>query len=309
MDNSINIGGTSVAVDRLDPMFTPLLIGAYMREAQDLMSKEDVEDAVTDSILAGMSAAAGNTWAQSTLELMGIAARGDGAGFQKFLAETGYNLVPLGAGGSGIHRAISKQLDPNLKHIYEPFDVWLSDTDKQDKIDIYGDPVKHTKTLGGGISPFKSAQATKDPVKKEMAYLDVNPPKLREYVSVSSGGFAGSSAATGIKLSAEQYSKYASLVGQVKSGGKTLKEQLSTMIQSEDYAAIPEDKLAPIETGYKAEQILKVFRSYRKLALNTLMEGDTKLRDTVMQNSKRVAERKAGQSEETKEDFLESIQP
>lgn len=291
---SIKVDDVYYSIARLDPIAGMLGLMADMREGmmmidpgKDQLAK-DVFNVVQLTINGNIIEKSFMTGLSDFLDIFSTKNAGDNA--QRYLARIGADIT-----GPGILRNISDFARPEIVQahtFWENFSKrwsFLPGIDNPEPFrDILGSPRDSRTYLGGGFLPIEYSSTTSDIITGEIARLGMgirtesrvkDGVNLKEIVSVS-----GQSA----------YDRWTQLKGQVKVGGRTLRDTLSRTIRSRSYRKLPDEtsELQSLGLGSPKEQELQVIMSrFRARAFETMLKEYPELqeRERVRTMTQRLA--------------------
>lgn len=177
-------------------------------------------------------------------------------------------------------------LDPDIRETRTMWDAIRARTpfigDSVDKVrDALGDPVKGSETA---LSMFFSGNARRissDPVKREMAdrLISVGSPRRTLPGGIDLKNIT-------LKNGQSAYDRLQELTGQVRVNGKTVKQQLQTLISSPFYRGLPEMGQDNLDSP-RVSLIRGHVSDYRKVAMQQLMRESPELAKAIA-NSRQV---------------------
>lgn len=267
---SLKLGDKYYSFDRFDPLSSFLGIGADLY--QIIMNSDD-ETTVGKAVEAGLISISRNitskTMLQGLVEALDLLRAGDRTA-ATYLKKFATSFVPA------ISTAAEKQLDPTLSStidLYDEFKAKIPGLSKTlpPRLDILGDPIKAVTLGPEALSPIKMSTESKDPVRQEIARLNIDTAqRLR-----------GMKTIVGVDLTPEQYHKY------VKINGEILKEDLTNIIDDPAYQDAPDDPYSP---NSKKSIIKKAMERSVSQAAARLLEEDEKLSTLLDMNAERRQE-------------------
>ena len=266
--NSLKIGDTYIALDRLDPAAFLLNTGASLVEIYDSMDNDDLGKAMWAGLGAAFRVASDRTYLRSIADA--VDAVTDWEGFKGDRARQGLftSLVPA----SAMMRSIAQQTDSFQREIDGIMDAIRAEIPGMSKglpvrRNFLGEAVQPDGYYGSDwLSPLRQSIDKHDPVYDEiyrLAKAGHDIPSMPDKHIRHNG--------TVVKMNGEQYSQFLELAGTgLKYGGKNAKERIAEVVKSPAYQQWDDEK--------KAVQIKAIIESYRKEARKRVKEIDPGMR-------------------------------
>jgi hypothetical protein len=281
---SILIGGSYVSYDRLDPLAGAIFgFAADITTAMSWASDDGAVDRTGADMFLGVAAALGSnitskTWMRGVRELSEMAADPSERNIGRFVRNIGGGLVP------GILRDLDQlsSEEAQIKDIRSFGDAMLAkipglNSRVDQRRNFMGEPLKYTDIPGqekwNVIMPF-SISHVKDDVLS------------REFSNLTSGFSMASTKMDGVDLTdsdydlannQSSYDRLMELSGQVKIGGRTLRQELRRVVQTSQYRTLDELDIEG-ERSPRTSHLSKIVNKYRKKARTTLLRENPKLR-------------------------------
>lgn len=280
---SILIGGSYVSYDRLDPLAGAIFgFAADITTAMSWASDDGAVDRTAGDMFLGVAAALGSnitskTWMRGVRELSEMAADPSERNIGRFVKNVGGGFVP------GILRDIDQLTaeEAQIKDIRTFGDALMAkipglNSRVDQRRNFMGEPLKYTDIPGqekwNVIMPF-SISHVKDDVLS------------REFSGLTSGFSMASTKMDGVDLTdsdydlannQSSYDRLMELSGQVKIGGKTLRQSLRRAVQSEQYRRL-DDLDIEGERSPRTAHLSKIVNKYRKKARTQLLRENPAL--------------------------------
>ena len=266
--NSLRIGDTYIALDRMDPAAFLLNTAASLVEIYDSMDGEDLGKAMWAGFGAAFRVASDRTYLKSIADA--VDAVTDWEGHKGDRARQGMftSLVP----GSSMLRAVTQQVDPQMREIDGIMDAIRAGIPGMSESlparrNFLGEEVKSDGFLGPQwLSPLRQSLDKQDPVYDEIYRLAKEGhkiPSMPDKVIHHKG--------KAIKMDGSQYSRYLELAGVgLKYGGKNAKDKIAEIVKSRAYQNWDDEK--------KATQIRSIIEGYRKEAKKQIKMNDPGVR-------------------------------
>jgi hypothetical protein len=278
------IGGSYVSYDRLDPLAGAIFgFAADITTAMSWASDDGAVDRTGADMFLGVAAALGSnitskTWMRGVRELSEMAADPSERNIGRFVRNIGGGLVP------GILRDLDQlsSEEAQIKDIRSFGDAMLAkipglNSRVDQRRNFMGEPLKYTDIPGqekwNVIMPF-SISHVKDDVLS------------REFSNLTSGFSMASTKMDGVDLTdsdydlannQSSYDRLMELSGQVKIGGRTLRQELRRVVQTSQYRTLDELDIEG-ERSPRTSHLSKIVNKYRKKARTTLLRENPKLR-------------------------------
>ena len=280
MPYSFRFGDTYVSYGRNDPIATFLgLVADTFEIASNTYdpSPED-QDAVMQIATAVIGSVANNVTNKSYLR--GIvttlgALTGDENDFKRLQRQYAGALVP-----NVLAQAETYGMDPDVREVRSMMDAIRARLpgygDSVDKVrNALGEPLKGNEGWGSMFLPGTASSRTKDPVKRELAdsLISIGSPR-----STLPGGIDLRS----IKLKNGQsaYDRLQELTGQMRINGKSVKDQLASLIQSPFYRQLPQMGQDNLDSP-RVSLVRGYVSNYRRAAMQQLMQESPELARAV----------------------------
>lgn len=290
---SIKVGDTYYAYNRLEPfgMFLGLAADfATMAGHLDDYKKSELAYAAASAVAKNL---ASKTYLQGIVDFIGATddlMKGQTAGAEKFMKNFVTGFVPY----KGLLGAVNRtSIDPVMHETWGLFDSvkasipGLSNTLPPHRNLLTGDPVVYQGGLGADIaSPIYQTKEAVDPSAKEIARLNMN----LEHPSKRIGN---------VDLTPNQYDRLMVLLTkEVKSGGKTLVENLNERVSSPNWSNKSERQVEDNAAylGSKEFEIKKIFGGYKQAAVQRLISEDPVLAKAVMSDKRNKGNALLGRS-------------
>jgi hypothetical protein len=280
MPYSFRFGDTYVSYGRNDPIATFLgLVADTFEIASNTYdpSPED-QDAVMQIATAVIGSVANNVTNKSYLR--GIvttlgALTGDENDFKRLQRQYAGALVP-----NVFAQAETYGMDPDIREVRSMMDAIRARLpgygDSVDKVrNALGEPLKGNEGWGSMFLPGTASSRTKDPVKRELAdsLISVGAPR-----STLPGGI--DLRAIKLKNGQSAYDRLQELTGQMRINGKSVKDQLSSLIQSPFYRQLPQMGQDNLDSP-RVSLVRGYVSNYRRAAMQQLMQESPELARAV----------------------------
>lgn len=269
---SIRVGDTWVSYQRADP------VGMHIGLAADIMNvlrnHEEWSQLENNPLPRYLAASVINNISSKTY-LQGVASFAEiisdpEASIMRYTAKQAVNFMPL----SGFSRFTRQRVDPVMR-------------DAETLIDHF----KNALPLASSSLPARMSWVTGQPSEYE-SFPAVNKDQtLRELYRLGDGIMgAPTSVLDGVKLDAEQFSRYKELHGTVRLGGKNMSETLERLFASPGYDRERKRMGDPLyrQTGPREKAVNRIITLYREAAQHKLRkeypELDLKIRDAKLRN-------------------------
>lgn len=264
---SLKIGDDNYEFSRIDPFGTLLGFGADMRRFyHDIADDPDHDSTITNAIEGMVWATTANilskTWLtglRNLTDLAGATSNEDAnTRLSKFLSSTAVRFVP----GSGVQRGVEAAMDPYLRQAISYQDGLVKaslggGTLPERRDPLLGRPVPLdglTRIIGVRGGP--GADAVDDPVGAEMERLSFQVPASKKKLE-------------GVSLTAQQFSRFLELKGQVMKKpetGLTLEQSLAALIRNPDYQQLNDRQ--------RVMAVREEMKGYARLATDQLLKED-----------------------------------
>ena len=280
MPYSFRFGDTYVSYGRNDPIATFLgLVADTFEIASNTYdpSPED-QDAVMQIATAVIGSVANNVTNKSYLR--GIvttlgALTGDENDFKRLQRQYAGAIVP-----NVFAQAETYGMDPDVREVRSMMDAIRARLpgygDSVDKVrNALGEPLKGNEGWGSMFLPGTASSRTKDPVKRELAdsLISVGAPR-----STLPGGI--DLRAIKLKNGQSAYDRLQELTGQMRINGKSVKDQLSSLIQSPFYRQLPQMGQDNLDSP-RVSLVRGYVSNYRRAAMQQLMQESPELARAV----------------------------
>ena len=280
MPYSFRFGDTYVSYGRNDPIATFLgLVADTFEIASNTYdpSPED-QDAVMQIATAVIGSVANNVTNKSYLR--GIvttlgALTGDENDFKRLQRQYAGALVP-----NVFAQAETYGMDPDVREVRSMMDAIRARLpgygDSVDKVrNALGEPLKGNEGWGSMFLPGTASSRTKDPVKRELAdsLISVGAPR-----STLPGGI--DLRAIKLKNGQSAYDRLQELTGQMRINGKSVKDQLASLIQSPFYRQLPQMGQDNLDSP-RVSLVRGYVSNYRRAAMQQLMQESPELARAV----------------------------
>jgi len=298
-ERSILVDGKYVSYDRLDPVAGAIL--GFAADLTEAIRFAQTEEDANLAAAAGMGVVASlaknitsKTWTKGIREAADLAANPTSEGVNRWMRNIAGSYIP------GAVRDVARLEDGELKDIQSIMDAVKSripglSSNLDSRRNFMGEKVNHDRSTGlhvwNTLQPFAVQQTRDDVISKELMQL----PQGMSNPSTKLGG---------VDLKAEEYrysenqtayDRYLELSGEVKIGGRTLRQELRRLFQSDAYQAL--DALTyEGESNPRVGEMRKVVNKYRKKAKARLQSEIPALRGAITDRKNARAARRAGLS-------------
>lgn len=266
--NSLHIGDTYIALDRLDPAAFLLNTAASLVEIYDSMEGDDLDKAMWSGFAAAFRVASERTYLKSIADAFDAVT--DWEGRKGDMARRGLftSMVP----GSSFLRSATQAVDPIQREVDGIFDAIRSGIPGASEAlpvrrNFLGEAITSDGYYGPDwLSPLRQSHDKHDPVYDEIHRLSKAGYKIPSMPDrhIRHKGQT-------VKMSGQQYSDFLELSGVgLKYGGKNAKEKLAEVIQSKAYQGWTDEQ--------KQTRIKAVIESYRKAAKDKMKTDDQGIR-------------------------------
>lgn len=276
---SVKVGGTWYSYDRLDPISIPLAIAASMMELGDNMSSRQRDERAAEALVLSLKFAGDKVWFSGVIELLAAVSRGDKGSLDQFAGQYPNTLIPF----SSLRRTIARTVDPDIKEMHTAMDKIRATTIGGDttKIDSFGEKREHVERLGPDwLVPIQTSERGNDPVKNELARLEINLPKIPRKI----GRIKDSK---GIELDSKQYERFQILVGkEAQIDGLGLKDALARTMADEEFKNLHEDP--NFKGSLKEDVIFNIRRAFIKRATYLLRQEYPSLNQALIDDRHNV---------------------
>ncbi|MCD8139844.1 MAG: hypothetical protein LUE17_08720 [Planctomycetaceae bacterium] len=266
--NSLKVGDTYIALDRLDPAAMLLNTAASLVEIYDSMDGDDLNKAMWAGFGAAFRVTSDRTYLKPIADA--VDAVSDWEGYKGDRARQGLftSLVPA----SSMLRAVNQQIDPIVREVDGIMDAIKAGIpgmsgDLPIRRNFLGEEVKSDGFYGPNwLSPLRQSHDKGDPVYDEIYRLvreGHKIPSMPDKVIHHQG--------RAVKLDGKQYSRLLELAGvELRYGGKNAKERIADVIQSPAYRGWDDEK--------RTKQIRAIIESYRGEARKQMKKEDPGVR-------------------------------
>ena len=277
---SFRFGDTYVSYGRNDPAatFLGLVADAYEIAAQTYDPSPEDQGAIETLSAAIIGSVANNVTNKSYLR--GImttlgALTGDEAEQNKLKRQYAGALVP-----NFLAQSETYLMDNDIREIRSMTDAIQARLpfygDSVDKVrDPLGDPIKGNETWWSMFLPVSGSRATQDPLKRELAQSLISVGSPRRTLP---GGI--DLKAIRLKSGQSAYDRLQELTGQTRLGGRTVRDQLSSLIRSPFYQGLPQMGQDDFESP-RVKLVRGHVSNYRRAAMQQLMLESPELAQAV----------------------------
>lgn len=283
---SLKIDGKYISYGRNDPVatFFGLVADAFEVAQSTYDPTPDESGAMEAALKATIASISNNVVSKSYLR--GIvtsleALMGNEAAQGQLIRQYAGAVMP-----NVLAQAENYVLDPDIRETRSMWDAIRARTpflgDSVDRVrDALGDPIKGSETAGSLFLSFNSRRMSTDPVKRELAdrLISVGSPRR-----TLPGGIDLKKIT--LRNGQSAYDRLQELTGQVKVGGRTVKQQLQSLISSPFYKGLPEMGQDSLDSP-RVSLIRGHVSNYRKVAMQQLMQESPELAKAVA-NSRQV---------------------
>lgn len=291
---SVKIGDSYISYRRLDPFAMTFGMIADLTEIF-MEGDETVRETAGDYIAALTMSVARNltskTYLTGVTRLSDALTKPETAG-SSYLRSTAGSFVP------NFLTQMNRSFEDENKDVKNWIDTFRTripgfSQDVAPQRNMFGEPiVKHGAVGPDFVSPFDYSETTSDVLKKELAEIGhpFTPPRslkngveLREAVNQS-----GQSA----------YDRWLELHGEVKIGGRSMRQAITRLIKSRKYKQLPYEAIEGLENSPRVREINKILSKYRAKAFSQMLREfpDVRQRDEINLLIKQA--RRTGQSYE-----------
>ena len=264
---SLKIGDDNYEFSRIDPFGTLLGFGADLRRFyHDIEDDPDHEGTIQNAIEAMVWATTANilskTWLtglRNLTDLAGATSNEDAnTRLNKFITSTAVRFVP----GSGTQRALEADADPFTRQAISYHDALIKASLGAGSLPVRRDPLLGRPVpLDGltrivGVRGGPGSSELDDPVAAEVERLSFQVPASKKKLE-------------GVSLTAQQFSRFLELKGQVMKKpetGLTLEESLGTLIKNPEYQKLTDRQ--------RVLAIREEMKGYARLATDQLLKED-----------------------------------
>lgn len=288
---SIRVGNNYVSYQRLDPVAS--MLGVLVDAAETL--REGINDsetgffqAVAGSVFVSVTNNITNkSYLKGLKDLMDFVSDPEGQ-YQRVSQNLVGSFVPSLAAG------IEKAVDPEMQSVRGLMDKIRSRTPGLSSTlpvrrDLLGQPIKIDDPITQLILPVRISQVKDDVVGAELgrfAYGFSEAGTTRGGIDLLADDF--------IEDGQTAYDRYVELSGEVRIGGKDLRQALRVLIKSDRYQRIDPDKSPDGEISPRIGEIQKVIRRYRNAAWTQVQKERPSIRTSVRQVAEDRRARKLG---------------
>lgn len=277
---SFRFGDTYVSYGRNDPAstFLGLVADAYEIAAQTYDPSPEDQGALETLSAAIIGSVANNVTNKSYLR--GImttlgALTGDEAEQNKLKRQYAGALVP-----NFLAQSETYLMDNDIREIRSMTDAIQARLpfygDSVDKVrDPLGDPIKGNETWWSMFLPVSGSRATKDPLKRELAQSLISVGSPRRTLP---GGI--DLKAIRLKSGQSAYDRLQELTGQTRLGGRTVRDQLVSLIRSPFYQGLPQMGQDDFDSP-RVKLVRGHVSNYRRAAMQQLMQESPELAQAI----------------------------
>lgn len=251
--NSLKVGGTYIALDRVDPLSFLLTTAAALNDAVYDLDEENASSLYTAALGASISALSNRTYLESVIDTFEML-KDPERHLEGYLGRRATMLIPMGAA----FREARRQTDPVQREVESIFDAVLNNLPGFSEAlpvrrNYLGERIE-VENLGGlsAINPFAVSFDADDVVAEEIY-------RLKQQGHIQFGRMSQNMTHRGAvaKLEGKDYSDLQGFIGTgLEINGKTQKQAIEDVLTSSQYARLSdEDKGTAIE---------RVVRKYRK---------------------------------------------
>ena len=272
---SIKVGDSYVSYRRLDPFASVIGLVADVVEGLRYADEKHM-DPLTSSLNVALLALSSNftnkTYLTGFTALSNVLSDPSRFG-QNFINQYAGSMVPFsgalnqskGSFNDDVIRETRGMLDavrnkiPGLAEGLAP------------KRNIFGDPLRRAEAYGPDwLSPFTYTKVKDDPLANEFAKLGhsfTSPKETKGAVDLTQFKTAGGQ---------EAYDRWLELHGKVKIGGKTLRDQLMRLVNSQDYQNLSSESTDQYDSP-RIRRLRSVVASYREAAYQQVLKESPEL--------------------------------
>jgi len=277
---SFRLGDTYVSYGRNDPVatFIGLMADAYEIAAQTYDPSPEDQSELTALSSAIIGSIANNVTNKSYLR--GIvttlgALTGDEAEWNKLQRQYAGAVVP-----NFLAQSETYIMDNDIREIRSMSDAIQARLpfygDTVDKVrDPLGDPIKGNETWWSMFLPVSASRATKDPVKAELARSLISIDSPRRTLP---GGI--DLKAIRLKNGQSAFDRLQELTGQSRLGGRSLKDQIQSLIRSPFYQGLPQMGQDDFDSP-RVKLVRGYVSNYRRAAMQQLMRESPELAQAI----------------------------
>lgn len=269
---SVKVGDQYVQYNRFDPIGMLLGVAADLHEMQ---ANASADATFGEIAAAGTLAISKNvlskTWLSTASDLLTAIHEQDIKQVQRVLTNTAMSAtLPF----SAAVRTVRQEVDPVIRETNGLIDTYRNQipglsSSLPARVNVLGEERTFLGSVGPDwLSPFTSSTRKDSPAAQEIARLNLDwkaPPRKID----------------GIDLTPEQYERWLKLAGNgTKLGGKTFKERVDELVQTERYKSLPERevKRADQPPGRKEMLLAQLHNDYRAAAKRELIAMDPDLK-------------------------------
>lgn len=276
---AVKVGGVWVDYRRMDPWAT--LIGTMAdtsKACSELGHPEKAMDIMVNGLQKGI---ADKTYFKGISDLVKAMDTPDRRGVL-FLSNISSGMLPYSGALSQISRGIT-QHSYNINGFLDAFKARsLGLWEPEKRFDLYGNPVD--PGLDEAFSPVAGTMIEDSPALQELSRIkggfDMEPPKL----------------IGNVRLTREQREFIAEQTGKAVIGGKTLMQELESIVASEAYQSLPDNELTP-DDYTKVPRAMALKRPYdaaRATAIRMAREVFPELDTAIRQDRENKSSAQAG---------------
>lgn len=277
-------GGEFVQYNRLDPVGMWLGLAADGAEYMNQLDETNEElgpEIVSAGVLSLYENLKNKVWLQSVAELMvAIEDEDNPERLNTFLERIGASIV-VPAGLASTNEALENvglnfaDVDPHVRDAWNFYDEVRKripglSQELPPKRDVFGEPITKGGAFGpNGISPIYKSEITDDPVRKEIARLQMGIEKPPKRIG-------------NVDLTHEQYDRYAELAGKSKVRNRTLHENIERLMQSPRYKNGTDGDPTQNVKGTREKDIKALISAHRTAARVQLAAEYPELQEAVL---------------------------
>lgn len=267
---TLRIGDDHYEFVRDDPLGILLGLGADIRayvEANeyDPEATEGVQEMIEAGVWSFFANIMSKSWLQSLEHLAALAGIDSDEGFSSRMSNYVNSFANRITPAAGVQKGIQRTLDPFERTALEFHEALLKSTVGAGKLPLkrdplFGDPVKHN--MGEIAVGLTWEPQSGDPVIRELGRLSYRGPNPSKKIE-------------GVKMTAEQFSRFLELKGQVvrNKTGLTLKEAFAEAMQNPEYHQLSDEG--------KVAALRDLQKGYTRLAKQQLLEEFPDLAEKV----------------------------
>lgn len=296
-ERSILVDGKYVSYDRLDPVAGALLgFSADLTEAIRLAQTEEDTNVMAAAGMAVVASLAKNitskTWTKGIREAADLAAEPTAEGVNKYLRNVAGSYVP------GAVRDVARLQDGELKDIQGIMDAVKSrvpglSNNLDSRRNFMGEKVHADRAPGlnvwNTLMPFSISETRDGVIAEELSKL----PQGMSMPSTSLSGVDLKDEKYKFSDSQTAYDKMLELSSEVTIGGRTMRQELRRLFNSDSYQALDELRFEG-EQNPRTGEIRKVVNRYRKKARTQLLKTNPSLASAVKTRKEARANRRSG---------------